>query len=380
MSVINVFQPSLGERELAAVSDVFRSNWLGKGSQTDLFEANFAHYLGVDRERVTSVSCCTEGLFQSISVLGIGPGDEVVLPTISFVGAGNAICAVGANPVFCDVDPRTLNVTLETIKAALTHRTRAVIVIHYGGYPCEIELISNYLKECGIYLIEDSACSVASRHNGRACGTFGDIGIWSFDAMKILVTGDGAMVFFKNPDHKRQCEQNIYLGLSSKDGFSNSLDNKWWEFEVSSFGRRAIINDLSSAIGLVQLQRLADFILLRQNIHDKYNEILSEHSDWLTLPPELQDNCSSSYYFYWVQTKEESVRNKLSLYLRSQSIYTTFRYYPLHWVQRYESKVSLPQAEHAARTTLCLPIHQALSDSDLDRIFASLSNFAKTAL
>src|SRR5688572_24343074 len=133
--MIHVFQPSLGAEELEAVRRVFESNWVGKGAVTDRFEAAFARHLAVDRGCVRSLSSCTEGLFQAMTLLGIAAGDEVVLPSISFVGAANAVLAAGATPVFCDVDRRTLNTTAADLEQAMTSRTRAVILLHYGGVP-----------------------------------------------------------------------------------------------------------------------------------------------------------------------------------------------------------------------------------------------------
>src|SRR5678816_2362158 len=159
--MINVFQPALGAEELEAVRRVFESNWPGKGKVTDQFEADFARHLGTDRELVHSTSCCTEGLFQAMTLLGIGPGDEVVLPSISFVGAANAIMASGAQPVFCDVDGASLNCTADTIESCITARTRAVLILHYGGVPCDMEAIGGLLARRRLLLIEDNACSVA---------------------------------------------------------------------------------------------------------------------------------------------------------------------------------------------------------------------------
>ncbi len=377
MIVINVFQPSLGLEELDAISEVFKSNWLGKGSKTNQFEQAFAHHLHVPPERIISTNCCTEGMFHAIEILGIGPGDEVILPTISFVGAGNAIAASGAKPVFCDVDPRTLNATAHTIEKEITPRTKAAILIHYGGYPCDVDGIVELLRNHGIFLIEDSACSVASQKAGRACGTFGDIGVWSFDAMKILVTGDGGMIYVKNPDLRMKFEQNTYLGLMNKSGINNTVDSKWWEFDISSFGRRSIMNDISSTIGLVQLKRLDSFIAARKKVHEKYNEMLSG-LDWLVLPPQLENGSLSSYYFYWIQLSSTEIRDRLASYLRDHDIYTTFRYFPLHLVKRYGSTVSLPYAESAANHTLCLPIHQSLSDDDIQTIVSRIKAFSES--
>jgi len=373
--MINVFQPALRQEELQAVLRVFESNWVGKGKVTDQFETEFANYLGVERTLVRSVSCCTEGLFQSVALLGVGPEDEVILPSISFVGAANAIAAAGARPVFCEVSRRTLNATAESIEEKITPRTKAVLILHYGGVPCEMDEICRLLCEKGIYLIEDNACSIASQYRGKPCGTFGDTGVWSFDAMKILVTGDGGMIYCKNAEMAQQVEEQLYLGLLTKSGYSGKADTRWWEFEISCYGRRAIMNDIASAIGTEQLKKLPDFISRRRQIHEFYSQALSD-LEWLQTPPDIPRYVQSSYYLYWIQTRAD-IRDQLAKHLRDNGIYTTFRYYPLHWVKLHGPHPALPNAEEAAQTTLCIPIHQSLSDDDTHKIVDSIREFGK---
>lgn len=373
--MINVFQPALQAEEMEAIKKVFESNWVGKGTVTDQFETQFANHLGVERRLVRSVSCCTEGLFQSMALLGLGSGDEVILPSISFVGAANAIAAAGARPIFSEVDKRTLNVTAELIGEKITPRTKAVMVLHYGGVPCEMDEICQLLHEKGIYLIEDSACSVATRYKDRACGTFGDIGVWSFDAMKILVTGDGGMIYCRNAEIAQRAEGLIYLGLATKSGFSSNVTQRWWEFDVSCYGRRAIMNDIASAIGIEQLKKLPGFISRRRWVHEFYNGALSD-MDWLRTPPRTLPHAQSSYYLYWIQTHPD-IRDRLAKHLRDNGIYTTFRYYPLHLVKFYEACTSLPDTEEAAQITLCLPIHQSLSEEDVHKVVDSIREFGK---
>lgn len=373
--MINVFQPSLGKEELNAIQEVFKSNWLGKGKITKQFEENFASHLKVPASQVRTTNCCSEGLFSSLKVFDIKPDDEVIMPTISFVGAGNAVCANKSQLVLCDVDKRTLNVRAKDIEKKITSKTKAIMLIHYGGLPCEMDEIMDLAKSKGLYVIEDSACSVSSEYKGRACGTIGDMGMWSFDAMKILVCGDGSILYFKNDELANKAEKLMYFGLESKSGFSSSANEKWWEFEISSFGHRSIMNDITASMAVEQLKKLPDFINKRKVIHETYNEQLKDLS-WLDLPPEIPEYSKSSYYFYWIQVKN-GLRDELASFLKSNNIYTTFRYYPLHLVDFYGVKENFKNAEYATYNTLCIPIHQSLTEDDLNLVVDKIKEFGK---
>jgi len=374
--MINVFQPALGAEELEAVRRVFQSNWLGKGRLTAEFEEAFAAHLDVPREHLRSANSCSEGLFLSLKLLGVGPGDEVVMPSISFVASANAAVERGARPVFCDVDRRTLNATAESIEAVLTPRTRAVMLIHYGGLPADLDPILALLRPRGIRLVEDSACSVASTYRGHACGTIGDIGVWSFDPAKILVTGDGGMVYVRDPEMARRAGLELYLGLGSQSGFSSAAASRWWEFDVACDGRRGITNDICSAIGLEQLKKLEAFMERRRAIDRTYRGELAG-IEWLTPPPEVPGDCRGSHYFHWIGVAGEGRRDRLATHLRDKGVYTTFRYHPLHRVAFYgHAGGRLPGAEQAAEETLLLPMHQALSDSDVQQVLDGIRCFS----
>lgn len=374
--MINVFQPSLGSEELERIKDVFSSNWLGKGKLNDEFEEGFAAHLKTTREHVFTTNCCSEGLFASMHIFDIHEGDEVIMPTISFVGAGNAVCACGAKLVLCDVDRRTLNVRASDIEKKITDKTKAIMLIHYGGVPCEMDEIKELADKHHLYLLEDSACSVYSTYKGTACGTIGDMGMWSFDAMKILVCGDGGMIYLKDPERKKQAEKWLYFGLESKSGYSNSVDKKWWEYDVSSFGHRSIMNDVTAAMAIEQLKKLPSFIQRRKQIHEIYDELLKDVS-WIDLPPVIPNDCTSSYYFYHIQVKIDGQRDLLAKYLRENGIYTTFRYFPLHRVHHYAIKGSFPNADYAADHTLCIPIHQSLTDNEVSFIAEKIVEYGK---
>ena len=370
--MINLFQPCVGAEELDAVAEVFQDHWLGHGPRTKAFEAAFAAHLDVAPEHVIFINSGTAGLFLAVESLDLEEGDEVVLPSLSFLAAANAVTTAGGRPVFCDVDPRTLNPTLEDIERALTERTRAVVVLHYGGYPGEIARIARRCRELGIALVEDAACSVASRVDGRAVGTFGDLAMWSFDAMKVLVTGDGGMIYVRDAEQAARIRRLAYHGLAQPSGFGHAkVSARWWELDIPEPGRRVIGNDLTAAIGSVQLRRLPAMVARRKEIVDRYDQELAG-LDTLLTPPPLPDGQESTHYFYWVQMAP-GVRDEVAGDLLADGIYTTFRYAPLHRVPAYgPSAPELPASDWAADRTLCLPLHPDLSDADVLTVTASL--------
>ena len=373
--MINVYQPSLGKEEVDRIREVFNSNWLGKGKLTDEFESIWAEHVGTDKRHVLSTNCCTEGLFSSLHLCDIKEGDEVILPTISFVGAANSICANGSKMVLCDVDPHTLNARAEDIERVITPKTKAIMLLHFGGIACEMDNIMTLAEEHNLKVIEDCAAGVCSSYKGRALGTFGDMGMWSFDAMKILVCGDGAMLYFKNPEIRERAEKWLYFGLETKSGYENSVAQKWWEFDISCFGHRAIMNDVTAAMALEQYKKLPDFMEKRKRVHDFYTKELGD-IDWITLPPELPEYSKSSYYFYHIQITNGK-RDELARYLRERGIYTTYRYFPIHRVKGYHSQGEFPNADRATDVTLCLPIHQALTVDEMGAVVSNILEFDK---
>lgn len=365
--MISLFHPTTGKDELLAVADSFNTGWLGKGAKVAEFEAAWANHIGATPEQVVSTNSCTEALFTAVKLLGIGPGDEVIIPTVHFIGVAQAVLAAGGKPVFCDVDPRTLNATADFILSKITRRTVAIILNHYGGIACPMAEIRQLLEQCpGIYLVEDAACAPASTYQGQAVGTFGDIGVWSFDAMKVLTTGDGGMMYIRNERLAQLARSVLYLGTDTQSGLGANTE-RWWEFNVEITGaRRSVMNDVAAAMGLEQLKRLTDFSYRRETIWNFYGMSLDKLP--LDLPPEYDNK--PSFYFYWIQTP---CRDELATWLKSQGIYTSFRYWPLHLA--FRTGDCLPNAEKAARETLLLPLHCRLTDEDVFFVCDKIKEF-----
>ncbi len=371
MTMIPLFSNTLGAEEACAVQEVLESRWLGRGKQCAKFEQELAAYWQTDHALL--FNSCTAATRVALRALDIEPGDEVILPTVNFVGCANAVVDLGATPLFADVDQHTLNILPEEIHRLRTPRTKAVMILHYGGHPAPMDDILDGADN--LYVFEDSANSPASNYCGVACGTLADAGAWSFDAMKILVMGDGGALWVRDEERRVRAETLRYMGLSLKrssgTGSASEGIKRWWEFSLDDTSGRYISNDINAAMGRIQLQRLDGFIARRQQVWGVYQLQLSGIGD-LILPPDPLEDCTSSYYLYWIQTSQ---RDELAHYLYDNGVYTTFRYFPLHMVKYYGSDAGLPNAEYANRVTLCLPIHQNLSNGDVDKIIQLIRDF-----
>lgn len=369
--MIHLFQPQVGAAELAAIGGVFDRRWIGHGPETTAFEAEFATHLGVAADQVQFVASGTAALFLAVEALDLAPGDEVVLPSVSFVAAANAVVAAGGRPVFCDVDRATLNPGVADVAGALTERTKAVIVLHYGGYPGDVAAIAQLCRERGTILIEDAACAVGSTVDGRVVGTFGDLAIWSFDAMKIMTTGDGGMLYVRDRDRAERTRRLAYHGLAKLSGLAGAGSmRQWWILDVLEAGRRVIGNDMTAAMGRVQLAKLDQLIGRRREIAAAYDRELAG-LEGVRTPPPLPAGHTSSHYFYWVRLPA-GARDQVAADLLAADIYTTFRYEPLHTVPLYGFTGKLPNATALATETLCLPLHPGLSDADVHTVVAEL--------
>nr|WP_233090071.1 DegT/DnrJ/EryC1/StrS family aminotransferase [Vibrio sp. IB15] len=375
---INLFQPCLGKEEAAEVAKVFESNWIGKGPKTSQFEENFALHLDSTKEHVLSTTSCTEAIFLTSKIFDFGQNDEIIVPTNSFPSVASSILESGAKIVFCDIDSRSLNVELKHFEHLVTENTKAIFITHYGGYPTDMDDIMSFCSTHNIKVIEDSACAISSRYKGKRCGTFGDMAFWSFDAMKTLTTGDGAMIYFKDENDRTSASEWLYLGLPAKEksGLDKSADDNsagWWEFDITKPGRRAVMNDITAAIGLVQLDKVPSFISRRAEIDSLYREKLSTIND-LLLPPKPDFDYESSFYFFWVQTEK---RDELAKFLLANGVYCTFRYWPLHKVDlfSYDNMPEFSGSEKATATTLNLPIHQSMSNEDVEYICDLIHDF-----
>lgn len=361
--MIPVFGSQVGQQELAEVADCFARQWLGSGPKTRAFESEFAQRLGL--ANLIVLNSGSTGLYVATVLLDLPPGSDIVLPSYTWLACAQAIVLAGHRPVFCDVDLETGNVTAETIAAALTPNTRAVMVVHYAGLPVNMQPI----LDLGLPVIEDAAHAVDSRIGGKACGSFGDVGVYSFDAVKNLTMGEGGAVTVRDPEVAARARLLRHSGIAST-GFDASSDatGRWWEYTIRETAHRLLVSDINAAIGLAQLRRLDELQAKRRHIWNFYQQAFSD-LDWLQRPVEANAGDRHSYCLYAVRIPH---RDRAARALYEQGIYTTLRYHPLHLNPVFGSTAELPNSERLNHEALCLPLHPNLSAADIDRIVAAV--------
>ena len=370
--MINFLEPSMGYQELKHIERTFDSKWIGKGKRVDELESKFAKLFNVSSDHIVSTTSCTEAIFMSMELFEFESWTEIIVPTISFIAVPSAIKKY-AKIRLCDVDRDTLQVTAKDIKDNITDNTRAVFITHYGGFSCEMEEIVELCQENNLTLLEDSACSMFTKHNHQSCGTFGDMGMWSLDSTKVITSGDGGIMYFKDKSIADKAREKTYLGLTKISGLESSKDNSslWWEYDVTSCERRLIMNDISASIGLMQLDRSDYLIEKRNQITETYDQLLSgiEHLKV------LKDNKSNivTPYFYTIQTP---FRDQMARLLLKNEIYSTFKFFPVYRMSFFKESTcsrKFKNSDYVADHTLNLPLHANMTTDDV----AKISNLIK---
>lgn len=367
MNLIPVFKPCTGQEEADAVADVLKSGWIGLGPKTNEFEKAVGNYL--DAPYVVGVNSCTAALDLATILVGIEPDDEVIVPTITFVSTAHAVCYRRARPVFADVEPDTLNISLEDVARKITPKTKAVIPVHYGGHPVDVRRLREIVGP-DIAIIEDCAHAMGASYYGKKIGTEGNIACFSFHAVKNLAMGDGgAIVVHREEDYQRAIKLR-WLGIDKSTWSRTDTNRKYsWQYDVSEIGCKCHMNDIAAAIGLVQLRKLDAMNGRRREIVEQYDRALK---GVVNLPPKEPPTFKSSWHLYCIKADN---RDGLAEYLAQQGISTSVHYYPIHLYDCYGDQARLPVAEAAATRMMTLPLFPDLTDSDVTKITSHIRKF-----
>ena len=376
-SFIPFARPDIGEEEINAVAHAMRSGWVTTGPETRAFEQEFADFIGGDVQAI-AVNSATAGLHLALEAIGIGPGDEVIAPTLTFTATTEVIRYLGADPVLVDCDPVTLNIDVRKIEAAITLKTKAIMPVHYGGLACDMQAIFAIAKKHNLRVIEDAAHALPTTYQGQMVGQLqSDAAVFSFYANKTMTTGEGGMVITKNADLAARMKIMRLHGIS-RDAFDRfTSKTPAWYYEIVAPGFKYNMTDMAGALGRVQLKRLPAFLARRQQLAQRYLEALQPLP--LILPADAPAGDIHSWHLFVLRLNEHTTltRDEVIQQLSDAGIGTSVHYVPLHrqpyWRDRYQLTPEMfPEADKAYQRMFSIPLFTAMSDEEQERIIAAL--------
>lgn len=374
MERINVMQPWLGEEEVAAVTEVLRSGWVAQGPKVKQFEETFAARM--QSPYAVAVSSCTTGLHLALYVAGVGPGDEVIVPSFSFIATTNAVRYVGAGPVFADVDAGTGNITADTVAPHLTSRTRAVIAVDQGGVPVDLDPLRALCDPLGVLVLEDAACGAGSTYKGRPVGAGAEITAWSFHPRKLLTTGEGGMVTTSREDWGARARtlREHAMSVSAADRHASTLAP---QESYSEVGFNFRMTDLQAAVGLVQLGKLDAIIGRRRLLAGRYQQAIAGIGGLRAVTDPAYG--TGNYQSFWVEVCSDYALDREGLLgaLASAGISARRGIMASHRQPPYRHlPADLPVTERLTDGTLILPLFHQLTEDEQDRVIDVLKGAA----
>jgi dTDP-4-amino-4,6-dideoxygalactose transaminase len=375
MWIARLSELDFDETELAGVLDAIDSEWITAGPRTAEFEKAFAGICGTSD--AIAVSNGTAALFLALKALGIGPGDEVLCPSLTFVATAAAVIHCGARPVLVDIcsaeDP-----TMDPVDAEqkITARTKAILPVHYAGIPANMYALTSLAKAHGLLIVEDAAHAPGARYDGRPCGSWSDAGCFSFFGNKNITTAEGGMITTSDP------ELAAHVRLLRSHGMTvNSWDRengRPGHYDVTEFGFNFRFDDIRAALGLAQLAKLERINIQRKELSRLYNLLLSESEPDLILPfASIPLDKDPSYHLYPVLFPTSEERNSMEELLREDGIQTSIHYKPIHSFKAFrdvDPSITLPVTEHFAERELSLPLYPSMTDSHIETIVRSVNH------
>jgi perosamine synthetase len=358
-------RPVVGEREEELVLETLRSGRLALGPRLGEFEDAFARRLGVDH--ASAVSSGTAGLHLAIRAAGVRPGDDVVTTPFSFVASANCLLYEGARPIFCDIDPRTLNITPEAAADAITDRTTGLLPVHIFGYPAHMAGFEQLAADRALWVVEDACEALGAVHaDGAAAGARGNFAVFGFYPNKQVTTGEGGMVVCPDAETKER--------IDSERNQGRAPDMGWLDHDRLGFNYR--LDDLSCALGLAQLERLEELLAGRARVASLYGERLAAIED-LGLPCPDQDGERRGWFVYVVQLPRGVDRDETIRALRERGVDSKPYLPAIHLLSFYRERFGhregeFPVCEDIARRSLALPFHPELSEAELERVVEAL--------
>jgi perosamine synthetase len=369
MNVIPVFKPAYDNQEIEALREPFSSGWIGLGPKTKEFEEKFARF--IKTKYAVGLNSGTAALHLAMKVLGV-EGGEVITTPITFVSTNHAILYNNATPVFADVEADTLNIDPKEVEKLISKKTKAIVVVHYGGHACDMEPIMELARKHQLKVIEDCAHACGGSYNGQSTGSIGDMGCFSFHAVKNLACGEGGMITLNDEEQDNRLKSLRWLGITKGTWDRSNNEGYSWFYNVAEVGYKAHMNDIPAVLGLVQLRKLEGLNNRRREIVQMYNAAFSR-LNWLK-PPVEKSYTRSALHNYVVKVEQ---RDRFVQYMTEKGISTGVHYYPNHLYPVYKPFYrKLPVAESVWRKIVTLPLFPDLTHSQISYIIETVSGFS----
>lgn len=364
---IDLARIDISKEEFAAVNRVLESNWLSLGKENQLFEEEFATYL--NKKYAIAVSSCTSALHLALLALDLKEGDEVIVPTYTFAATAHAVCYVGAKPVFMDIASKDdFNINADQIEDLVTPKTKAIIVVHFAGFPVDMDKVNSVAKKYGLVVIEDCAHAIGGEYKGKKLGSLSDISCFSFFANKNLVTGEGGMVVTDDENLASRIRNLRTHGIvRGGRGGENGFD-----YDIVELGYNYKLTEIQAAIGRCQLEKVDRNQERRQKVRKMYEEKL--HTiEGLYIPFESY-KCKSGLHVLPIVVSNNINREEIRNRLAADGINTTIHYKPVHELCFYRAigNCSLPLAEEVSKREITLPFYPMMSEVEIDYVISSL--------
>jgi dTDP-4-amino-4,6-dideoxygalactose transaminase len=370
--------PEIDSEEIDEVVDSLRSGWITTGPKVKKFEDQFAQYCGV--EHAIAVNSCTAALHIALTAMGVGPGDEVIVPTLTFCSTANVVAHLGARPVVVDID-RDYQISIPAIERAITPRTKAIIPVHYAGQASDLDEIGALARSRNIPILEDAAHAAGSEYKGRKIGAHGNTVAFSFYATKNMTTGEGGMITTPDAEAAARMRRLALHGMS-RDAWKRYTQAGSWYYEILEPGYKDNMTDLAAAIGIHQLRKLDRFNLRRQEMARRYDCAFAPLECFRLM--QERPNRNHVYHLYPVEIVPGSLsinRDQLIDRLKELNIGTSVHFIPLHRHPYYRDTYGyhadqFPMAEKVFENILSLPLYPKMSDSDADEVIEAVTSVA----
>lgn len=375
-------EPQIEDAEIKEVIATMQSHWLGTGPKVAQFESDFAKYRHIDSSKVAALNSGTAALHLALLASGVGKGDEVIVPAMTFCATINAVIHSGATPVLADVDPVSMNLNPADVEKHISPRTRAILPVHFAGRPCDMDALMDIARQYDLKVIEDCAHAIETEYKGQKVGTFGDFGCFSFYVTKNLTTGEGGMLIAKRDEDIARVKMLALHGMS-KDAWHRFGDDGYKHYQVIGAGFKYNMMDLQAAIGIHQLKRIDKNLEKRAKIWNTYQTEFSNLG--ITLPDDGNDQILHAYHLYTILIDKEKMgfsRDEFLTKMTESGIgvgvhYTSIAEHP-YYKKNFGFKTDdYPVSKHIGEQTVSLPLSAQLSKQDLSHILKAVKSIAR---